>query len=515
MSVKVKKSILAVMIFVFFVYNPFFFSLATDDEIEAEPGISVVGNRTTEDAVYIYIDGAGSIQSEDVAVQIGTEKCDNVKIVSADDIRIRTLFILDNSKSTAKNWGNDGDAALKLMSGIVDNHMPNEEFKIMTYATGVTELTSYTSDYLTLQSAIQGIKYENQDSYIKDTLYNILKELSDDNEDIFYRIVLIADGVENNQITYTDSEIESLIRMAGVPLYAIAVKAGNNTSQLEAMQSYSRISGAKSWMVSGRGDKDGVDQILADFSVENQIVGLQIVPPRAVQNGGRENSIKISISGVEKGLIVDNVRMPFASEPAPTQIQPTEKVIVVEKEVETPPVVEVVEEESWFTKNKVFLIIIVIAAVIVCAIISIIVWGKKKQESDAQNEFTYIPDSDDDKTVIVGSGNLGSGDTVGIWNQGSQITLTDIMDNGKVFHANISDSIVIGRKRPADIVLDFDQAVSSRHCMISKRGGQYYLKDLGSANKTFYNNELVESETPIEDGGIITIGRNKYRFMTG
>ena len=202
MRIREHRSFFCFLIMFILVFNSqSFISQASEEEVDEEKEVTAVGNITTEEAVYVYLKGTESISPEDLKVQAGTELCENVQIFQTDAIKLRTLFILDNSKSTAKNWGNDGDAAIKLMNGIVDMHLPNEEFKVITYATGVTELTTYTNDYLTLQSVIKGIKYENQDSYIKDTLYAILNEISDDSEETFYRIVLIADGVENNQIS--------------------------------------------------------------------------------------------------------------------------------------------------------------------------------------------------------------------------------------------------------------------------------------------------------------------------
>ena len=488
--------------------------LATEEEGGGDTGIAVVGNKTTDDAVYIYLKGAEGVAADRVTVQAGTEICDTIDVITADAIRLRTLFILDNSRSTAKNWGNDGDAAINLMSGMVENHLPNEEFKVITYATGVTELTNYTSDYLTLQSVIRGIKYENQESYIKDTLYTILKEISEDNEETFYRIILIADGVENNQITYTDNEIESMLGTSGVPLYAIAVKAGNNTSQLEALQSYARLSNGRSWLVSGKGQNDGVEQLIQELAQENQLIGLKIVPPRELQNGSRDNSIKISISD-QKDIVVDHVRMPFASGPAPTEYTPTQTVVVVQSDPAATPAQEPLPVEEPKKDNTVLIGIAAGAAIIIVIAILAVVLSQKKKKEEKQNAFTFIQEDEGEKTVILGQEGKGSGETVGIWNTAPSVILTDVTDSSKTFKAAIMESVIIGRKKPADIVLDFDQAVSSQHCMITKRGGQYYLKDLGSSNKTYYNNELVEKETAIEEGGIITIGKSKYRFSMG
>ena len=47
--------------------------------------------------------------------------------------------------------------------------------------------------------------------------------------------------------------------------------------------------------------------------------------------------------------------------------------------------------------------------------------------------------------------------------------------------------------------------VSSRHCIISVKGTQFYLEDCNSSNGTRYNDQEVTSQIPIMSGGLLEI----------
>ncbi len=58
------------------------------------------------------------------------------------------------------------------------------------------------------------------------------------------------------------------------------------------------------------------------------------------------------------------------------------------------------------------------------------------------------------------------------------------------------DSWIIGRSEECDISLDYD-ILTRKHLQISKAGGQFYVKDLGSSNKTFLNGQALEEHKEI------------------
>ena len=70
-----------------------------------------------------------------------------------------------------------------------------------------------------------------------------------------------------------------------------------------------------------------------------------------------------------------------------------------------------------------------------------------------------------------------------------------------------------------DIDLDSDDMeakVSRRHARITRRGGQYYIEDLGSTNGTFINRGrrlLPGDRQPLRDGDEVIVGKTFLRFQ--
>ena len=67
-------------------------------------------------------------------------------------------------------------------------------------------------------------------------------------------------------------------------------------------------------------------------------------------------------------------------------------------------------------------------------------------------------------------------------------------------------TLVFGRTLGADVVLDWDLLVSSRHCKIQTEQDSYVLHDLGSTNGTFVNGKPVKSQE-LTIGDEITLGK--------
>lgn len=69
----------------------------------------------------------------------------------------------------------------------------------------------------------------------------------------------------------------------------------------------------------------------------------------------------------------------------------------------------------------------------------------------------------------------------------------------------------IGRSSSSTIVLD-DSYVSGEHALITRRGGQWWLEDLGSRNGTLLNDVPLTEAAVISAGDIITIGDTKLKI---
>lgn len=72
---------------------------------------------------------------------------------------------------------------------------------------------------------------------------------------------------------------------------------------------------------------------------------------------------------------------------------------------------------------------------------------------------------------------------------------------------------VIGRGDVCDICIE-DSSVSRRHASIEPNEGGYCVRDLGSTNGTFLNDQAVESAT-LSDGDYLRVGQVIYRFLMG
>jgi two-component system cell cycle response regulator len=77
------------------------------------------------------------------------------------------------------------------------------------------------------------------------------------------------------------------------------------------------------------------------------------------------------------------------------------------------------------------------------------------------------------------------------------------LELGKKFNLN-RPQIIIGRSSKADIQID-QEAVSRNHCKIINTGNAIMLRDMGSTNGTYVNDEMID-EYVLRDGDFIKVG---------
>src|ERR1041384_4086384 len=70
-------------------------------------------------------------------------------------------------------------------------------------------------------------------------------------------------------------------------------------------------------------------------------------------------------------------------------------------------------------------------------------------------------------------------------------------------------------RHPNNSIQLLDKIVSKEHCIIELRGDHFVLRDLGSLNGTFINNERVRGEAPLRHGDEISLGSTRGRFEEG
>jgi two-component system cell cycle response regulator len=72
----------------------------------------------------------------------------------------------------------------------------------------------------------------------------------------------------------------------------------------------------------------------------------------------------------------------------------------------------------------------------------------------------------------------------------------------------------LGRSSRCEVHLD-QESVSRNHARIARSGPHFVVRDLGSTNGTYVNDELVQEEQTLRDGDQIKIGRTIFKFIAG
>ena len=482
---------------------------------ETDSPLSITGYRTTNDGIVVFIKN-GSLTSELPVIQIGSDSCEKIETIK--EFPRKTLILLDNSKSVSSSWKKE---TIDLISSVIKEHTEGEKFKIVTYANGMTVWADYSDDYDNLLSITQNIPFKKQKSYLTDIFYELLAAESKDESGAYIRFIIISDGADHNEITYTQDELKELIKKSGISINAVGINKENNADALNLLFSYVRLTNGNSIVV-----KKGDNPLEAtEMLVNEDISGLKLIPNQSLWDGSsKETRIIFQLESGEFSLRAV-LEMPFADIGSLNKQGDSPE---PETESDNAPVesdylpMEPSEEES--KDNSLFLIITIIggSVFLISVILIIIVITKKKKQDEETKKWEYL--DDDDPIVIKQQEITGSGmdgQTMPLWpeydedkgkTQKAYVVLTSLSTN-KIFKAQVDDKIIIGRNTGLDISLNFDGAVSGKHCEIYRNGNDYYIKDLNSSNGTFFNKTRITAEgKKIQSDGIINIGQDSYKL---
>jgi len=75
------------------------------------------------------------------------------------------------------------------------------------------------------------------------------------------------------------------------------------------------------------------------------------------------------------------------------------------------------------------------------------------------------------------------------------------------------DPVIIGRSSRCEVQID-QESVSRNHCRITRGTRGFSIRDLGSTNGTYVNDELVDS-IDLRDGDQVKVGRTILKFIVG
>ncbi len=257
---------------------------------QAEGTATIMEANTGETDISIYVKNAGSDLSG-ITGQIGTSEGSRITCQSIEDSEFETLILIDNSLSIPQNArGRISD----FLQNFINAKAGNEKIAIGVFSREITYLTGYTSDYNTLINAVEEITYQNQETYITDMLYELLsREYVTAPKDVYRRIIIIADGIDNESIGYTTDELNQLMKENTYPIYTIACKTTKTSADHENLFALSRLSGAGYFLLDSA---EEISSIVNALSEDKQIVKIVATPPADMMDGSRK-SVKVNIQG--------------------------------------------------------------------------------------------------------------------------------------------------------------------------------------------------------------------------
>ena len=503
--------------FVLSVLTVFLMGMTTYTTAYAQENIKLMTIQDNQNNPILFIKGIED-EIESVAAVIGNVAASDVKArpISEEKISMRTLILIDNSLSIPEK---NRDSIKNIISELIASRANNEQFSIATFGEKIQVLIDFTDSYVELKSTLEDIEFKDQETYLTDVLYELIKDDNFSKEDgIYNRVFVISDGVDNKSIGYTTEELSSLLKESNIPVYTLGVynKKQSNASELKNMFALSRQTNAESFLFN---ELENTMDVVRALSDDQKIIRFEVIPDNISKDGSKKTiMLSIRTSTEEFSVQADNIRM------SQEAIKTEKEEIIEESEKETIEVTEPIQETEEKNDNSTtILVILSIVGVVTAVILFVFVMNmakKKKKENivkEVEDPFREVEGSSGNTEYIEEDNEKkGDSDTIQLFdddeNDSFTVSLTDLNNSAKSFRKTSYDKVIIGREEEkADIWLSYDRSVSNPHCSIEKRGRKFYLKDLQSSNGTYLDGNRVLSEVEISSGSIIKLGRVKLR----
>lgn len=338
----------------------------------------VCANENSE-ALQVYFSDAGKIMNiftsedldDDVSVLIGNETID--ADVQSSDIEINTTFLIDNSNSISKKHRDKIKDAVK---DYVSSMPKTEKVKIAKFDEKTTILADeYSNDSEFIDYELSKIDFKGESSIVYDALMNSVKSMETDN-DIYYRTVLITDGVdsvEGTSFEYLRSEISENGR------YHIDVIQVSRGKQKEVNLKAIGDLGSNTYNIFTEKD----EEINFDFLKQDKISLVKVGLVNEVTTGELKG---VTIKSGTKSIPIGSILFPQVEIVSNNSTQNTHAIYANNNS--TTKSVTRISASSENKKNQIIMIVIIAvagAAVlgIVLIIIIVIVVSKKKKKKSA------------------------------------------------------------------------------------------------------------------------------------
>lgn len=468
----------------------------------------------TDEEIVLYVDNVDYSGVESATYQIGLNTCsvNSIMPVRETDETFRTLILWDVSIDLMERYG---DRVKDLLTDMAASRGANEVFAIVVMDREPCWICDYSADYVTLKQAIINVSGDDRDVYLIENLRSAVEALNRTGDCGFKRIIVISDGSGASGDSYITDELKAVLERTPYPIYSIGMQ-GKDSGQMQTLFSFSHMTGADFFYLEDIQDDTAILQALNE---DYDILQVRVEVPAELRDGTEQNS-QLSFQTSEETIAIQaQVTLPYAvladadiysvntDGVMDDEIETVSETTVSEQETET--MTETVGERSFLgMKPGVAVLIIGVILALVIVIVCLLISRNKKRPEETGSDYSKLDYELRNKIRDNG----GAEQTFML--TGHKIILADTSDSGNQYQCNMAGSVVtIGRNSACDIVISLDKSVSGRHCEISMRDNQFYIRDLGSSNGTKLNSQFLSSSpVSVHSGDSITIGAVEYRL---
>ena len=487
-----------------------------------------------------------------VSVQIGSSEILEGRLMPLESSgTVRTLILFDNSLSISPQ---NREKMKSLVSALVMNKRPEEEFAFAVFDTEVHLAAGMTSDADTILQALEKTEFQNQYTWLMNCLYDSIGDPELFARESYDRILVCSDGSEDNPLGYTREDVLRKLELYGCELMAAGSLYEEDPDAVSRLMSLARAARGAAWLLDDY--RDDLDEVAEEIRGEMPSAAAVAELPERILDGS-EKRVQIRIR-TESGCFTGaaTVQMPFSETAAQTAVDepvregPEETSDAAEvpvtdtssgeaglsdgeeekshsqDEKETglalPADAEREEEMSVQTESpksiwQIPALCIPPAAAAAVVLILQFLKRKKKEGASAETdeetedpvsgrgfpdeEYTVLQEKDDDERTVLMEKTAAAR---------CMLTLSGDPDSRPSYTVPVLREVLVGRKPDCTIVLRGDSSVSGHHCVIYFARGDLFLRDNNSANGTWLNNEKIEEPRKMQNGDILGIGRGKW-----
>ena len=511
-----------------------FIVLAMSDGLKTEAagdGWRLLQTDTDGENIMLYVEGNEA--AGEPSCQIGMTACKDVTAENIQDANIgfHTIVLVDNSLSVTEE---NNTKITDVLNDLIDARSEQEFMSIAVFGEEIEFLTEKSQDATALHAAVGQISRNDQDTYLTDILYDLLDTL-DGTE--YTRFIVISDGVDNKDIGITKDELLKKLEKKSYPIYTLGHIYKNNDTELENMFALSRATNGESFLLDEIPDVAQIAAVLSDIS---GIWRICASIPHDLMDGSRKNVLLTLSCETGEQEIRAEIDMPFSvNEETPEPALEAQPAPVVEPEPAVKPAAEpepTVEEQTSDAAepaaeseakqdDKNSSVKYIVALLLVAAAILFLLQMRKKNKSAekvknkdgqkktkekkkiniSQNVAADIPKTP--ANPVVDDREAEDDGSTMLLERRYLLVLKDSEDPSRVFRYPIDSSVTIGRNIDrVNIAIDYNPTVSGKHCEVTARGGRFYVRDLGSSNRTYVNGRIVGDETELRTGNLLRIG---------